>query len=169
MLTHDELTMQDALTAARQALRRWDGALGDSTAARLGAPWSTAPWIAPPQAPGLTRPPGAPRTDWHALQDALMDCDSRTDGKRLDTQRLGRRLRAWDRRMVHGLRLVACGTDRTQVTVWLVPNTLSRPLDRLGVRGSAGLSPSQAPQKRPHPPGETGDRGCGGCTGSRGQ
>ncbi len=163
------LPLQAALTAARPALRRWDGALGDSTAARLGATWSTAPWSAPPQAPGLTRSPGAPRTDWQALQDALLACDSRPDGKRLDTQRLGRRVRAWDRRLVHGLRLVACGTDRTQVTVWLVPHTLSRPLDRRGVRGSAGLSPSQAPQKRPHPPGETGDRGWGGGPGSRGQ
>lgn len=75
---------------------------------------------------GMNAPPlqpGVPRTKWHDLHEALLECDTRSDGKRLDARRLGNRLRTWERRLVDGLRLVDRNKDRKGYTLWEIEGT----------------------------------------------
>jgi hypothetical protein len=62
--------------------------------------------------------PDTTRTMWNELYDALGSCDKHSDGKRLDTTRIGYALRRWQGRIIGGKRLMTPGRDRTNKTLW---------------------------------------------------
>ena len=58
-----------------------------------------------------------PANEWNDLFDALAAYDSKHDGKRLDTKRIGNALRTIEGRVLDGVRLVRRGTSNN-VTLW---------------------------------------------------
>jgi hypothetical protein len=64
--------------------------------------------------------PDTTRNPWNDLYDALGSCDTRFDGKRLDTNRLGSVLRGWQGRVIDGKRLVSPGKASMNRTLWRI-------------------------------------------------
>jgi hypothetical protein len=64
--------------------------------------------------------PDTTRNPWNDLYEALGSCDTRFDGKRLDTNRLGSVLRGWQGRVIDSKRLMSPGKDRTNRTLWKI-------------------------------------------------